>query len=578
MATTNFQTGTLIESTWLNDVDNAVYVDVPQIAVNTAAIAVNTGAIAAHIADTIEAHASTAIGYVPSGTGAIATTVQEKLRQTVSVLDFGADPTGVTDSTAAFNLATKATYTSTGNTDLNFPSLVEIPAGEYLITDTVFVHKGQTLRGAGEGATRIRCATATGLDAGVFKLGYSTTAIDAGGLPPEICGMFIEGPSIGTGIYCRVNGASIHNIFISYADTAIDLGGTDARVNNVQIDAGHTGISVGGHNHIISNVLFYLNDYAAISTHDDGAVGCADITVSDCQIYYPQARGILFNSGVTHRSLSFNNINFFLNTQYAGFSGFVINSSTSPTNISFNSCTFSNMKDYAVYIGGSGAQFSFNDCVFNGTKTVSAYTQSTTAYAAYLILGETFFNNCRFTDLLVNSPIKVVTAGGGQVKAFINGGNITNCAGSYVVDTTGSAAVVFGSLVSVKNMQFIQQDRLATNAAEANWSVETDIPMRITSGTSPYIVGRSTVFLDTSGGAVSITVPRTDWGDEVGAKQGDHLTYIDYSGTWGATNPGFLSGDNSIDATGPGGTWNPPATSKKISLVFNTVTNTWRTY
>jgi len=65
MATTNFQTGTLIESTWLNDVDNAVYVDVPA----------NTAAIAAHIADTADAHDASAISNVAAG-NIVATTVQ----------------------------------------------------------------------------------------------------------------------------------------------------------------------------------------------------------------------------------------------------------------------------------------------------------------------------------------------------------------------------------------------------------------------------------------------------------------------------------------------------------------------
>jgi hypothetical protein len=45
------------------------------------------------------------ISYTPAGTGAVATDVQTKLREWVSVLDFGADPTGVADSTAAIQSA-----------------------------------------------------------------------------------------------------------------------------------------------------------------------------------------------------------------------------------------------------------------------------------------------------------------------------------------------------------------------------------------------------------------------------------------------------------------------------------------
>ena len=71
------------------------------------------------------------VGYLPSGTGAVVTNVQAKLQQqTVSVLDFGADPTGATDSTAAFNLA--ITYCS----GLLTPYLV-IPPGLYLLASTI---------------------------------------------------------------------------------------------------------------------------------------------------------------------------------------------------------------------------------------------------------------------------------------------------------------------------------------------------------------------------------------------------------------------------------------------------------
>jgi len=58
MATTNFQTGTLIESTWLNDVDEAVYTTLPD-----------------HIADTVDAHDASAISNVAAG-NLVATTVQ----------------------------------------------------------------------------------------------------------------------------------------------------------------------------------------------------------------------------------------------------------------------------------------------------------------------------------------------------------------------------------------------------------------------------------------------------------------------------------------------------------------------
>jgi hypothetical protein len=48
---------------------------------------------------------ASSVQYDPAGTGAVATTVQAKLRESLSVLDFGADNTGVTNSTTAFTNA-----------------------------------------------------------------------------------------------------------------------------------------------------------------------------------------------------------------------------------------------------------------------------------------------------------------------------------------------------------------------------------------------------------------------------------------------------------------------------------------
>ena len=64
---------------------------------------------------------SSLVGYFPSGTGAVGTTVQAKLRQSMSVKDFGAAGNGTTDDTAALNAAIAA-----------------VPDGGQLILDGLF--------------------------------------------------------------------------------------------------------------------------------------------------------------------------------------------------------------------------------------------------------------------------------------------------------------------------------------------------------------------------------------------------------------------------------------------------------
>ena len=72
---------------------------------------------------------SAMIGYMPAGTGAVATTVQSKLRESVSVTDFGADPTGITECTAQIKAAIDYGIANGKS--------VYVPAGVYLCTHNV---------------------------------------------------------------------------------------------------------------------------------------------------------------------------------------------------------------------------------------------------------------------------------------------------------------------------------------------------------------------------------------------------------------------------------------------------------
>ena len=67
---------------------------------------------------------SNLIGFVQAGSGAIGRTVQSKLRDVISVLDFGADPTGIVDSTSAIQTAISAV--PDGGT-------LFVPTGTYLL-------------------------------------------------------------------------------------------------------------------------------------------------------------------------------------------------------------------------------------------------------------------------------------------------------------------------------------------------------------------------------------------------------------------------------------------------------------
>lgn len=106
MTSTVFQSGTVIDSVWLNDVNAKTYADT---------------------ADTV--------GYLPAGTGAVATTVQDKLRESVSVKDFGAVGNGEANDTKAIQDAI----------DTGKP--VFVPAGTYYLATPLQVTSGLVIYG-----------------------------------------------------------------------------------------------------------------------------------------------------------------------------------------------------------------------------------------------------------------------------------------------------------------------------------------------------------------------------------------------------------------------------------------------
>jgi hypothetical protein len=95
------------------------------------------------------------VGFQQSGAGAVARTVQAKLRETVSVRDFGAVGDGVTDDTAAIQAAIDSLNALT-----NAPALF-FPRGRYFVSARLISARPISIFGAGMSATFIQWASAS---------------------------------------------------------------------------------------------------------------------------------------------------------------------------------------------------------------------------------------------------------------------------------------------------------------------------------------------------------------------------------------------------------------------------------
>ena len=117
--------------------------------------------------DLLAPSGSNSVGYLPAGTGAVASTVQTKLRESVSVKDFGATGDGVTDDTAAINLAITAVQAMATHS-------LHFPAGNYLISAplTSITGSGWTIAGDGIYSTYITSS----YNGDIFSSDVSSTA------------------------------------------------------------------------------------------------------------------------------------------------------------------------------------------------------------------------------------------------------------------------------------------------------------------------------------------------------------------------------------------------------------------
>ena len=210
------------------------------------------------------------VTYTPSGTGAVSTNVQDKLRETVSVTDYGAVGGGIVNDTLAFTNAI-----ATGKN-------VYIPNGIYLVDSITLANRGQSLIGEQMG-------TAGGLDIGVVIRCRSSitdffTVESAVGIRVE--NLNIDGNNLATNtvrISNNITDASFEFLTISgCVDSGVNLNlqpkTTNTQVSELSFHRVLCAGRVGGSN--ITNMLCDSNQFLVNSFYDCKWFGNSDGDVS----------------------------------------------------------------------------------------------------------------------------------------------------------------------------------------------------------------------------------------------------------------------------------------------------------
>jgi len=185
--------------------------------------------------------------YDPAGTGAVATTVQTKLRESVSVKDFGAVGDGVTDDTAAIQAAA---------TSLTNGGILFFPPGTYKITTAITMQDKTEVHGSGIGATLIQSTAANTSGAFLSSAGNLNSNV----VSRTYFGCFNLSIDLGhtldtTSTSAAFSGGKWRFLQWDYNAGCIRVGNTDVViVENVQLKNGGTGIDCG------SNANIYIKN------------------------------------------------------------------------------------------------------------------------------------------------------------------------------------------------------------------------------------------------------------------------------------------------------------------------------
>lgn len=177
------------------------------------------------------------MGFLQSGGSAIARTVQSKLRDIVSVKDFGAVGNGSADDTAAFQAGVNALANNGGGT-------LYVPAGTYKLTDTITIDRSICVMGESIQSTNLHLYVSTAKPAIYFD--GTANVIFGGG----VSNMWIRcdlGAVAGDGIKLKattpaaITTAAIRDVVVFAARDGVVLEGTSANevylctVENVKV-------------------------------------------------------------------------------------------------------------------------------------------------------------------------------------------------------------------------------------------------------------------------------------------------------------------------------------------------------
>jgi hypothetical protein len=356
---------------------------------------------------------------------AVSRTVQDKLDERVSVLDFGADPTGINPSNYAIQNAVTATYMNSHDSgaDTSFRKILFFPAGTYTITGTIFLPPNITIAGEGADNTVLVSISTSGNNT-IFRT-RSIDPVTKDFLKPfsatsqPVTGVLISDMTFQYGknvpIYTTTtNTTALVNLDMAtysqvvnckFQGTYTNLFGTSPNAVNVfgQNPTRYAGIYITGQNTknvtidgneftglVLGTVCYQDNQYVSYhnNIYDTLYYGLYSGTTSTS---VGNVNGTLYNQAVNNK---------FLNINRSGISVFVPTGSTATTGFVSNGNLFSNVGNGIT--GNESGQIT--ECITFGQATGCT---STNDRFTRFDLAQTTYNTSAFLPLVKANTIVI---------------------------------------------------------------------------------------------------------------------------------------------------------------------------
>jgi len=380
--------------------------------------------------------AASAVAFTPSGAGAVTRDVQAKLRETVSVKDFGAVGDGVVDDTAAVQAACNASRA------------VFFPVGTYKLTAQIAVSKSTAfaIYGDGIGNSILLWTNATGGIAvtmsnnfdPVIADGVSIRTTQAGGGT----GLQLTYPVSPSSIFV---GSRLSNVEIRGVDNDVDYWTVGLRLVNAW-NTQCSGFHIQGSNTVprgMTKAISMTNCYdvvinACYGTRGEYGIWVGDgedegLNVSEC-VFIDFATGIYINSFEAQAGTSISNNH--MNTEKFGMNLYAK-----------QQCVISGNLIYKI-TGSTESYIGINMKYSNDCRVVDNYIRNTglTGGEIGVLLDDT--DNC---VIMGNQFVEFNPGSVGVQVGALSGGNLISNNMTY---TPGTAVVNFGAGVLKTNTSF----------------------------------------------------------------------------------------------------------------------------